>query len=160
MGGSLDITDEQLAHFERTGFFLIPNPVGAEGMRQVDFRQQEVEPEWERTEFPEGCNRLACQFLMIGESLLQMVERPELVAAARRILDAEEVHVGACGIGDAFEDSQRRRPTSAAGPLARGWRAGGEAGLLPHRPRSPRRQQRTAAGATRQPAPSPRGGGG
>ena len=100
-GRFFDITDEQLAHFERNGFFLIPNPLGAEGMRQVDFRQQEVEPEWERTEFPEGCNRLACQFLMIGESLLQMVERPELVAAARRILDAEEVHVGACGLGDA-----------------------------------------------------------
>ena len=52
MGESLYITDEQLAHFERNGFFLIPNPVGAEGMRQIDFRQQEVEPEWERTEFP------------------------------------------------------------------------------------------------------------
>ena len=38
---------------------------------------------------------------MIGEPLLQMVEHPELVEAARRILDAEEVHVGACGIGDA-----------------------------------------------------------
>ena len=38
---------------------------------------------------------------MIGEPLLQMVEHPELVEAAQRILDAEEVHVGACGIGDA-----------------------------------------------------------
>ena len=101
MNGSFDITNEQLAHFERNGFFLIPNPLGAEGLRQIDFRQQEIEPEWERTEFPGGCNRLACQFLMIGEPLLQMVEHPELVEAARRILDAEEVHVGACGIGDA-----------------------------------------------------------
>ena len=113
MGESLYITDEQLAHFERNGFFLIPNPLGAEGMRQIDFRQQEVEPEWERTEFPEGCNRLACQFLMIGEPLLQMVEHPELVKAARRILDAEEVHVGACGIGDAS------RIVSADGRLQR-----------------------------------------
>lgn len=101
MDGSFEITNEQLAHFERNGFFLIPNPLGAEGLRQIDFRQQEIEPEWERTEFPGGCNRLACQFLMIGEPLLQMVEHPELVEAARRILDAEEVHVGACGIGDA-----------------------------------------------------------
>ena len=33
MGGSLDITDEQLVHFESNGFFLIPNPIDAEGMR-------------------------------------------------------------------------------------------------------------------------------
>ena len=101
MDASLGITGEHLAHFERNGFFLIPNPFGPEAIRQVDIRQQEMEPVWERTRFPEGCNRLACQFLMIGEPLLQMVERPELVAAARRILGGEEVQVGACGIGDA-----------------------------------------------------------
>ena len=44
---------------------------------------------WERTEFPSGCNRLACQFLMIGEPLLRMVEHPELVAAARLLIFGE-----------------------------------------------------------------------
>jgi len=102
MDGAIGITDAQLAHFERNGFFFVPNPLGAEGVREVDARQQEVEPVWERTEFP-GCNRLACQFLMIGEPLLKMVESPILVEAARRILGVEDVHVGACGIGDASE---------------------------------------------------------
>ena len=101
MENHLEITDDQLAHFERNGFFLIPNPLGAEGVRQVDNRQQVVEPEWESTEFPAGCNELACLFLMIGEPVLQMVERHDLVDAARRILGVEKVHVGACGIGDA-----------------------------------------------------------
>ena len=68
---------------------------------------------WERTEFPQSCNRLACQFLMVGEPLLRMVEHPEVVATARRILGAEELHVGACGIGDASKavsaDGQPRR---------------------------------------------------
>ena len=100
MGETIGLTDAQLGHFERHGFFFVPNPIGAEGMREVDARQQEVEPVWEGTEFP-GCNRLACQFLMIGEPLLKMVESPILVEAARRILGAEDVHVGACGIGDA-----------------------------------------------------------
>ncbi len=110
MENLLKISDDQLAHFERNGFFLVPNPLGAQGVRQVDNRQQEVEPEWERTEFPAGCNRLACQFLMIGEPVLQMVERQDLVDAARRILGVEEVHVGACGIGDASKaDSGGRR---------------------------------------------------
>ena len=79
MENRLEISDDQLAHFERNGFFLIPNPLGAQGVREVDSRQQEVEPEWERTEFPSGCNQLACLFLMIGESVLQMVERHDLV---------------------------------------------------------------------------------
>ena len=59
MDASLGITGEHLAHFERNGFFLIPNPFGAEGMLQVDIRQQEVEPVWERTRFPQDCKRLA-----------------------------------------------------------------------------------------------------
>ena len=100
MDETIGITDAQLDHFQRNGFFFVANPLGAEGVREVDVRQQEVEPEWEQTEFP-GCNRLACQFLMIGEPLLRMVESPILVEAARRILGAEDVHVGACGIGDA-----------------------------------------------------------
>ena len=102
MEETIGITDAQLAHFERNGFFFVPNPLGAEGVREVDARQQEVEPVWARTEFP-GCNRLACQFLMIGEPLLRMVESPILLEAARRILGAEDLHVGACGIGDASE---------------------------------------------------------
>ena len=140
MENLLKISDDQLAHFERNGFFLVPNPLGAQGVRQVDNRQQEVEPEWERTEFPAGCNRLACQFLMIGEPVLQMVERQDLVDAARRILGVEEVHVGACGIGDASKETSGRRP--ASGPVARGRQSGSEAGVLPHRPRPARRQQR------------------
>ena len=105
---AIGITDAQLDHFERKGFFFVPNPLGAEGMREVDARQQEVEPVWEQTEFP-GCNRLACQFLMIGEPLLKMVESPILVEAARRILGAEDVHVGACGIGDASQGRSIRQ---------------------------------------------------
>lgn len=118
MENQLKISDDQLAHFERNGFFLIPNPLGEQGVRLVDIRQQEVEPEWERSEFPAGCNRLACLFLMIGEPVLKMVERPEIVDAARRILGAEKVHVGACGIGDASKaerTGQRQVPWHADG---------------------------------------------
>ena len=109
MENRLEISDDQLAHFERNGFFLIPNPLGAQGVRKVDSRQQEVEPVWERTEFPAGCNRLACLFLMIGEPVLKMVERHDLVDAARRILGVEKVHVGACGIGDASRVQRGKR---------------------------------------------------
>jgi ectoine hydroxylase-related dioxygenase (phytanoyl-CoA dioxygenase family) len=97
----MEITEAQIKHFERNGFFLLPNPLGADGVRQVDFRQQEIEAEWERTEFPQGFNRGACQFLMAGELLLHMVERPEILDAARRILGDDDIHVGACGLGDA-----------------------------------------------------------
>ncbi len=59
MDATLGITGEHLAHFERNGFFLIPNPFGAEAIRQVDIRQQEMEPVWERTRFPQDCKQLA-----------------------------------------------------------------------------------------------------
>ena len=98
---ALEITEIQIAHFERNGFFLVPNPLGAAGMREVDFRQQEVEPEWQRTEFPTEFNRGACQFFLVGEPLLRMVEAPEILVATRRILGHQDIHVGACGLGDA-----------------------------------------------------------
>ena len=40
MDGAIGITDAQLAHFERNGFFFVPNPIGAEGVREVDARLQ------------------------------------------------------------------------------------------------------------------------
>jgi hypothetical protein len=95
------VSEEQVAHFHRQGFFFIPNAFGTERMRAVDQRQNEIGPEWESRVFPEGYNRGACQFLMMGEVLLQLVEMPEIVDMARCLLDCDEVHVGACGLGDA-----------------------------------------------------------
>ncbi|MDA0745658.1 MAG: hypothetical protein O2954_04020, partial [bacterium] len=101
----MEITDEQIAHFHRSGFFLIPNPLDGETMFEADRLQRKNEAVWERTEWPKGVNRLACQFLMLGDLALEMVERPELVNAAKRILGCDEVHVGACGLGDASKAS-------------------------------------------------------
>lgn len=95
------VSDVQIAHFQEHGFFLIANPLGEENMRQVERIQQDIVGTWEKTEWPPGFNRLACQFFMVGEVLLQLVEDPQLVDMARRILDCDEVHIGACGIGDA-----------------------------------------------------------
>lgn len=100
---SLDISTEQVDHFHRNGFFLMPNPLGVEGVRRVDRAQQDIEPVWREKSFPDGCNRLACQWLMVGEPMFQMVERPELIDAARRILDTDTVHIGAVGLGDASQ---------------------------------------------------------
>ena len=101
MDDNLEIVDAQIDRFQQRGFFLIPNPLGLQGVSEIDRLQQEVEPEWEDREFPSGLNRLACQFFMVGEPLLCMVENLQIIAAAKCILDCEEVHVGACGLGDA-----------------------------------------------------------
>ena len=92
---------EQAAHFRRRGFFFIANPFGAERMAAGGARQRAVEPEWEQRVFPNSCNRGACQFLMLGELGLELVEQPEVVALAQQLLACGEVHVGACGMGDA-----------------------------------------------------------
>lgn len=95
------IDDSQVDHFHRQGFFLLANPFGQQQLRALQLRQSEIEPAWTDREFPEGYNRGACQFLMMGEMLLQLVELPEILAMARRLLDCEQIHVGACGLGDA-----------------------------------------------------------
>ena len=100
----MDVTEQQIAHFHRNGFFLIPNPFGEEKVRMVERIQREVGPEWERRDWPEGVNRLACQFFMVGETVLEMVEQPEVVDLAQRVLGCEEVHVGACGMGAWVQD--------------------------------------------------------
>lgn len=97
----MEITDQQIEHFHRNGFFFVPNPLGDEMMLEVDRRQRTVEPEWLKAGWPEGYNRGACQFFMVGEPLLQIVERSEVVELAKRVLGCDEVHVGACGLGDA-----------------------------------------------------------
>ncbi len=97
----MHITDDHIAHFERNGFFLVPNPLDLGDQRFVDSRQRDVEPEWKQTTFPDGFNRGACQFLMVGEPLFSMVEQPGILAAARRLLGHEDIHVGAVGLGDA-----------------------------------------------------------
>ena len=97
----MSATAAQAAHFHRRGFFFITNPFGRERMTAIDVRQRAVEPEWEGRIFPYGCNRGACQFLMLGELGLELVEQPELVALARQLLACDEVHIGACGLGDA-----------------------------------------------------------
>lgn len=95
------MTDYQAEHFHRNGFFFIANPLGDEAMFEIDQRQRAVEPGWLQADWAEGFNRGACQFFMVGEPLLQAVERPEFVGMAQRILGCEDVHVGACGLGDA-----------------------------------------------------------
>ncbi len=95
------MTDYQIEHFHRRGFFFIPNPIDAEVMLEIDRRKRAIEPTWLNAESAEGFNRGACQFFMVGEPLLQAVEHPHIVDMARRILGCEDVHVGACGLGDA-----------------------------------------------------------
>ena len=89
------------AHFHRNGFLLVPNPFGEEAMRRIEARQHEVQADWEGRAWPEGFNKGACQFFMVGEELFKAVEEPALLEAAKTLLDCDEIHIGACGLGDA-----------------------------------------------------------
>ncbi|MBT3603593.1 MAG: hypothetical protein HOE48_02415 [Candidatus Latescibacteria bacterium] len=95
------MTDQQVEHFHRNGFFFVPNAVGEDAMVEVDWRQRMVSAEWEKMQWPEGMNRGAGQFFMVGEPLFLAVERPEIVDMAKQVLGVDEVHIGACGLGDA-----------------------------------------------------------
>ena len=99
----MHISDSQLKQFQTHGFFFIPAPFGERRMREVDRLQAENYDRWSSTDSPQGFNRLACQFLMLGEPILKLVEQPDVVEMARRLLGCDRVHVGACGLGDAIE---------------------------------------------------------
>lgn len=94
-------SEQQIAHFRDRGFLLVPNLLSEEDLREIDKRQRTIEPIWEQADLPSSLNRSACQFLMMGEVLLRQVERPEWIEWARLLLDCDDVHVGACGLGDA-----------------------------------------------------------
>ena len=91
----------QIDHFHRMGFLLVPNFISEQEIAEIDALQRVVEPEWEAAHLPGQFNLSACQFLMMGEGLLRQAERPELLEWARTLLQCEEVHIGACGLGDA-----------------------------------------------------------
>ena len=113
----MDLTATRANHFHTHGFFFIPNPFGEMRMREIERIGKANESTWESTDWPDGFNKLACQFLMLGTSILEMVEQPELVALAKCVLECDRVHVGACGIGDASkiiaEDGRLHDPTNA-----------------------------------------------
>ena len=97
----MNVTDQQIEHFHRQGFFFIPNPLDDGAMYEIDRRERAVEPTWLKTDWRAGFNPGACRFFLVGEPLLQAVEHPDLVNLAQRILGCGDVHVGACGLGDA-----------------------------------------------------------
>ena len=51
-------------------------------MREIDRITVEKEEKWAGTDWPNGLNKLACQFLTVGEPILQIVEQPELIKTA------------------------------------------------------------------------------
>jgi hypothetical protein len=101
----MQITDAQIRQFETNGFFLTPNPLSRDEMRQVDQRQQDVQDDWASRDWPAGVNKMAGRFLMLGELVMAMAERPAFLDVARRVFDCEHVRVIACGAGDAHEVS-------------------------------------------------------
>ena len=101
-GSRIEVDAAQIDHFQRQGFLLIANPFGAAAVEEIDHLERASEPRWEAEQWPHGSNRLACQFLMIGEPLLKLAERSDLLDTARSLLDCDEVHVGACGLGDSL----------------------------------------------------------
>jgi ectoine hydroxylase-related dioxygenase (phytanoyl-CoA dioxygenase family) len=103
----MTLSNSQIDHFHHNGFFLIPNPFGQETMLEVERLQRKNQPVWESTEWPDGHNIGACQFLMMKEQALELVERPETLAIARELLGTEDIHVGACGMGDSSKTVSR-----------------------------------------------------
>lgn len=99
----MEITTTQVKHFQAHGFFFIPNPFGEKRMRQIERIAAGNVEKWTNTDWPNELNKLACQFLMVGEPILQIVEQPQLVETAKRLLECDRVHVGACGLGDALK---------------------------------------------------------
>ena len=94
------LTDTQVSHFHTHGFILIKNPFGEKCMQQID---QANNSNQGKNSWSNDFNKLACQFLSVGELVLEMVEQPKLIEMAKQLLDCDRVHIGACGFGDALK---------------------------------------------------------
>ena len=92
-------TKQHIRQFRDEGFFFIEFPFSQDQFRQIEVLQRQNYDRWAQTKWPDGMNRLACQFLMLGEPILKMVEQSDLLQMARSLLNCDQIHVGACGIG-------------------------------------------------------------
>jgi hypothetical protein len=105
----MQISDAQIRQFNANGFFLTPNPLSRDEVTRIDRLDQDQHADWAARDWPPGVNKMACRFLMLGEAVLRLVERPAFIDAAKRILECDEVRAIACGAGDAHEVSPLHR---------------------------------------------------
>jgi hypothetical protein len=96
----MTLSPKETADFHDHGYALIANPIDVATMNELDCVQREIQPVWEKMDFPPDVNSLACQMLLGGEIVYQMVEHPGLVGMAKTILDVDQVVVSAFGMGD------------------------------------------------------------
>ena len=103
----MELTQSQIDQFREQAYILLPNLVGEDDLQEVDQLQREVVPEWERREWPQEFNLRAYQFYMVGEPLFRLAERPDIVDMAKQLLGTDQMHIGACELGEitaAFTD--------------------------------------------------------
>jgi ectoine hydroxylase-related dioxygenase (phytanoyl-CoA dioxygenase family) len=96
----MQINDTQADHFHRNGFFLVETPFPDAQMQEIDRLFRETEEAWEAADWDPGFNSSAYRFFMIGEPAFQLAEHPDVLNAARELLNTDKIHIGACGLGD------------------------------------------------------------
>ena len=97
----MEISETQIHHFHSNGFILVETPFAESQMQEIDRLFRANEKELESTDWDPEANPSVCRFFMAGESAFQLAEQPDVVATARRLLGTEDIHIGACGFGDA-----------------------------------------------------------
>lgn len=101
------ITDQQIEQFREQGYFLIPNPLSPRRMDEISRLERAQHDAWQARNWTDGVNILACKLLMLGEPVLSIIERTDLLDSARRLLGCDDVRVIACGAGDTHEVSPK-----------------------------------------------------
>jgi hypothetical protein len=115
----MEISESQVDHFHRNGFILVPTPFDESEMQEIDRIFRDIQARWEATEWDPGVNSSAGRFFMAGEPAFRLAEQPDILAAARTLLRTDDIHIGACGFGDASkragENGRRQVPWHADG---------------------------------------------
>lgn len=94
------MTSDALKQFRTDGYTMVESPVAPHTLQALRDRHDEIAPAWRTTDWPEHVHKLASQFVMMGEPAFSLAEEPALLAAAREVLEVDEVFVGACAAGD------------------------------------------------------------
>ncbi|HCR16225.1 MAG TPA: hypothetical protein DIU35_01980 [Candidatus Latescibacteria bacterium] len=99
----MEFSETQADHFHRNGFFLVQTPFAESAMLEIERLFRETEAEWRATDWDSGWNSSACRFFLVGEPAFLLAEQPDVLAVARKLLGTDDIHIGACGFGDASE---------------------------------------------------------
>ena len=97
------VSKSTVSEFLLNGYVLQDSPLKRSEIQEIQEYYPTADEKYRQGKWPKDAHPLAMRFALMGERTFVLAERAEFVNAAKLLLDAESVHVGCCGVGNAIE---------------------------------------------------------